>query len=318
MKKKLLTISTILFALFLIAMTIFNLYTLNSYYKYKKQLINYIGSINKINSIIAENANGQAFDLRKLSNALASISQLEIEATNFNADQKYSSTFLNLSKGIHYNKLFVSQLISILKNPSSSDVNTSLNNLAIYSAYCNHYYSSIKSTNKSFSLPSNTAALITRTKNYINYIYINNKNKEITSVEKSQFNINIQKLLDKFLLFKCNLYYYVQNARKNKMSYSDVIAKTNYIKDKLTALTNELSTLSVPNDCINIFNSFNKVLDDYNAYISSFLDAVTYEASNASNCDYSNLYKASNSNLNTMDKDLNKFKDNFNSFSNDK
>jgi hypothetical protein len=324
--KKILTLSaTITFTIFILFFMIFNILVLSKYYKYKSQIITYVQNINKINDIADSIVNGQTINVisakKLLPEAINSLTNLNTNIKNYPVENKYKNIFLNLSNGVNYNILMYKQLLAIVNNPDATDINSSLNNITAYKNSCNTYYTNIKSTTNSFSLPKQNDILVTNTSTFVSALINAKKNQAIINTQNLEFENNLQDIFSKFTTIKCNLYYYVECARKNQMSYSDVIGKALKNENNFNDLTEQFSEVNVPENNVSIYTSFKKVLDDYNAYLKSFISAVKQEQSEVSNSDdqtdFSNLYKVSNSKLVLMNKDFSLLKDNFNKFTND-
>jgi len=324
--KKILTLSaTITFTIVILFFMIFNILVLSKYYKYKRQISTYVQNINKINDIADSIVNGQTINVNSakklLPEAINSLTNLNTDIKNYPVENKYKNIFLSLNNGVNYNMLMYKQMLSIINNPYATDINSSLKNVVAYKNSCNTYYTNIKSTTNSFSLPKQNDILVNNASTYITYIINKEKTQEIINTQNLEFQNNLQDILSKFTTVKCNLYYYVECARKNQMSYSDVIGKALKNENSFNDLTEQFSEVTVPENNVSIYTSFKKVLDDYNAYLKSFISAVKEEQSEVSNSDdetdFSNLYKDSGSKLALMNKDFSLLKDNFNKFTND-
>lgn len=317
--------ATITFTIFVLSFMIFNIFVLNQYYKYRNQLSTYVNKINKINEVNHSIINGQTIDVNNaksfLPKAINSLAYLNTDIKNYHTDNKYNDVFINLSNGLSFNTLMYKQLLSIINNPNSSDVNISLKNLIVYKNKCNSFYNKIQSQNNSFRLPKQNDTLLNNTSNYISLLANKKKDDEIVSTQNLEFQNNLQNVLDKFSTIKCNLYYYVECARENKMTYSDVLSKDTKNQNSLNDLIEEFSAINIPEDKISIYNDFKKVLDDYNSYLKSFALSVKKEEKQISNSDdnsdLSDLYKDCNSKLTNMNKDFSSLKDNFNKIIND-
>lgn len=325
-KKKIIILSaTITFNIFLLIFILFNIFTLNQYNKYKKQFGTYIGNIYKINSSVSFVNNGQTIDIEKAKNKLPyvinSLIKVNIELDNYNSDSRYKDSFDSLKSGLDNNILMYKQLLSIINNPESININTSMNNAIRYKNNCENYYSSIKSSDKSFGLPKDSIILINNTSSYVsNFIKIK-KDRDILNTQNMEFQNNLNDILTKFNSIKVNLSYYSDSARKNTISYDNAIAKVQSNKDRFSELTQQFSQINVPSDEIKIYTNFKNVFDDYNSYIDSFSSALKNEKAAASSkdtsLDPSLIYKDANNKYSIMNKDFNTLNNDFKNFINE-
>lgn len=324
-KKKLVLLSAaITFNIFLIIFIFFNLFTLNEYYKSRKQLSTYISTIYKINTNVAVINNGQTIDIQKAKDKLPSVINSLIsvnkELENYNGDFRYKVTFNSLKSGLDNNILMYKQLLAIVNNLESTNINSSMKNVIIYKNNCDKYYSSIRSSNRSFGLPKDSTILTTNASAYISNFIMLKKDTDILNTQNMEFVNNLNNILNKFNSVKVDLSYYAKSARENAISYDSAVAKVQINKDNFNNLLQQFSQINVPVDQIKLYISFKTVFDDYNSYVNSFSSALntekaSYKSQNDSS-DFSSLYKDANNNYTIMNKDFESLKNDFKKISN--
>ena len=321
-KKKIILFScVILFFMFILIFICFDFYILSNYNKCKNTIRTYITQINEINTATATATitNGQTIDTKSgkivLPKTITSLSKLNDEIKNYSAKDKYESTFNYLNEGLNFNVLMYKQLLAIINNPDSPDISTSINNVRKYKNSCNSYYNNIKSKDSAFSLPKCNDTLVNNASNMVSSFIKTKKENTILNTENLEFDNNLQDIISKFKTIKCNFYYYAECARKNTMSYNDVINKITKNQDNFNDLKEQLSGITIPENKVSVYSSLKKVLDDYNSYINSFLTAINKEKKQSSDNiskDFSTLYKNANSKLNIMNHDFTSLKSKFN------
>lgn len=324
-KKKLMILSaTITFNIFLLVFIFFNLFTLNEYNKYKKQLGTYISNIYKINADVASINAGQTIDVEKAKDKLPfvinSLIKINKELENYNGDSRYKITFNSLKSGLDNNILMYKQLLSIVNNPESTDISSSMKNVVIYKNNCDNYYSSIKSSDRFFYLPKDSTILINNASIYVSNFIRLKKDRDILNTQNIEFQNNLTDILTKFNSVKVDLSYYAKSARENAISYDSAIAKVENNKNNFNNIMQQFSQINVPENQIKIYVSFKNVFDDYNSYVDSFSSALKKEKASSksqdNSSDFSSLYKDANNNYTIMNKDLDTLKNDFKNFVN--
>lgn len=324
-KKKLVLLSAaITFNIFLIIFIFFNLFTLNEYYSSRKQLSTYISTIYKINTNVAAINNGQTIDIEKAKDTLPSVINSLInvnkELENYNGNFRYKVTFNSLKSGLDNNILMYKQLLTILNNLESTDINSSMKNVIMYKNNCDKYYSSIRSSNRSFGLPKDSTILTTNASAYVSNFITLKKDTDISNTQNMEFVNNLNNILKNFNSIKVDLSYYAKSARENAISYDSAVAKVQINKDNFNNLMQQFSQINVPVSQIKIYINFKNVFDDYNSYLDSFSSALNKEnessKSQDNSSDFSSLYKDANNKYTIMNKDFNSLKNDFKEIAN--
>lgn len=315
-KKILILSATAMFSIFVVFFMIFDFYVLSKYNRCSNEISTYIKDISKINITASAITDGQTVNTKSgkliLPQTITSLSKLDATINNHDDYDNYKSTFDCLNEGLNFNILMYKQLLSIINNPDSPDISTSVNNVTKYKNSCNKYYLNIKSKDSAFSLPASINTLVNNTSNMVSSFIRTKKENEIIDNENSEFDNNLQNVLTKFSSIKCNLYYYAECARKNNISYDSAIAKVTKNQNDFNDLSEHLSEIIVPENRVSIYSALKKVFDDYDLYLKSFINAINKEKKCTtvySSKDLSNLYKDANSKLDLMNSDLTLLKD---------
>lgn len=305
-----------MFTIFAVFFIIFDFYVLSKYNRCRNEISTYIKDISKINITASAITDGQTVNTKSakliLPQTITSLSKLNATIKNHDDYDNYKSTFDCLNEGLNFNILMYKQLLSIINNPDSPDISTSVNNITKYKNSCNKYYLNIKSKDSAFSLPASINTLVNNTSNMVSSFIRTKKENEIIDNENSEFDNNLQNVLTKFSSIKCNLYYYAECARKSSISYDSAIAKVTKNQNDFNDLSEHLSEIIVPENRVSIYGALKKVFDDYDLYLKSFINAINKEKKGTtvySSKDLSNLYKDSNSKLDLMNSDFTLLKD---------
>ena len=318
-KKSYIYIFCIVINFLLLILILINFNFLNTYNIYKDNLSVFITKIQNSNEAVSTINVGQTINKENANKVLPeeinNLSKVNLSISNFKSDKNYANIFNSLNIGVKNNILMYKQILSIINNPECIDINTSIKNVTKYKNSCNYYYSKVKSNNKCFSLPAGSLVLINNTSTYVCTVVNSRKNINIINNEISDFENKLEDAFEKFNSIKANLNYYAECSRKKTITYNTAILKVQKNIDTFSNFLYTFSEINVPSDKFDTYNAFEKILNDYNSYVSSFIYALKKEKAIASSSnpssDYSYLYADTNKKFSEMNKALSSFKENF-------
>lgn len=234
-----------------------------------------------------------------------------------------SATYLNISRGLNENILLLDQLQAMLNNPYGNDLELASTNLKIYRDASDSYYNLVEYDNSNFSLGNSMYSMINETIDYC--ISSNNTKKmnEIKSAEADKFISTLNELVVSMDKLIENYYERVIDCRSNKMTYELLVSKLDDTISKMESVKNILSQMSIPNDFLDIYNSFSEVSTLYSKYVYDVKYAILTEMVRRESVDIKDdymdsLYDSSNKTLENVEKkykiftkEYNKLNDNY-------
>lgn len=223
---------------------------------------------------------------------------------------EYSSNYSNLSKGLNDNILLLDQLQAMLNNPYGNDIDMASESLKIYRDAADSYYNLIEYDNSTFSLGNSMYSVINETIDYCISSTNSKKIEEIKSAEAKKFLSTINELVISLDKIMDNYYDRVLECRSNKMTYELLISKIDDTLSKMDSIKNILSQMSIPNDFLDIYNSFSDVTTLYRKYIFDVKYAIVTESVRRDKADITkdymdSLYESSSKTLEDVE---NKYK----------
>lgn len=304
-------------------------YVMNdSYSDYETKVNKSITAINKANSGTAILIKSSTIDTEKTPQGLSAIInglQTQKDAVSaLTPTDKYKSPNASLIQGITSNMGFYSQLSSVLKNPNSSDIATSLDNLSRLKSDTVNFYKEASVNRLQVSLTSDTNKFMDNSIAYVNQLVKLQKNQEITSSQLTDFIKAMDDSFKNFQSIKTDYKAEVLNIRAGLGSYDALINEISDNKNKLANLKVDLAKASIPSKTgkynpLDIFNSLKGSLDDYDSYLDAFTYALANEKAQASNGKIDNdamakLYTTADSKMSKVVTDYNSFVQSYNNF----
>lgn len=298
-------------------------YVNKSYKSYEKNINKIVSTVQKINSDIYELYDNNTYDTKKVSEILSSkinsLTNTKNKLNGLNPAQKYQNSFEYLSNGLSYNiKLYkyTYDLINSLSDDADDKIENYIDAINNSKDNCIINYTNFSKLNDSLSvtLPKQTLNLIDNSINYSYFKVKEQKNKEIVHSQLLDFEENINNYLSQFTSISNDYSVYLETIRNNdkSMSYDDLLDLVSADLTEIAKLKQNYYNLTIPKQCVDLYNSFKRVLDDYEAYGESFkytlnIEKVKFNNDNLDNDSLNSMYK------NTKDKFL-KFQDSYDSF----
>lgn len=253
-----------------------------SYSEYDKQIKSYTDKINEINNSTSSLIKQQTIDSngakKNLPSKIDSLTSLKNNIQAINPTEKYYKVHSSLIDGLNNNILIYKQITSIISNPSSEDIEKSLENLKSYRDKCIESYSLFSRKNLSISLSPLSLKFINNSIFYTSELIRLNKDKAITDGQNSDFINNIDSILNDFLSLKTDYNSQIEASRKDK-KFTDLLFTLNKNTTSYQTLKSKLSNIIVPSKGINLYKALKKTLDSYSPYLDSISKAISYENS---------------------------------------
>ncbi|URZ03526.1 hypothetical protein [Clostridium felsineum] len=315
MKKKFLNKKTafIIFMSILSCVLVFsvtyNLFIISYYRDYEHSIETIASSINTANNI------SSSFDIKNTKTNVTKSINLLIKAQNhlnkLHEVNKYKYVVQDLKTGLSGNILAYKQLILCINNSEDPNISTSIHSLDKYRNSCLKQYSRVNCMKKDLLKIDKFIDLIYNSKHYFSEKEALKKYNTVSSEEVEEFTTNFSTMVNEFKSILTNFDSYAENARNKKISYTYVINKIEQSQNALDNFEQNLNTLSIPQSKLEVFSSLKKAMNDYKAYIKSFLPALTYEENSSdtyiSTSEVNKLYSDSNYKFKQTEEDLKEF-----------
>jgi hypothetical protein len=287
------------------------------YDSYEGSLLHNMNSITEANKTIAIFNSSQAIDVdyakEKLPNIIESLSTLSSQLEALEPTSKYKKEYENLRNGLDNNLLMYKHALVILNNPSSNDVNDSIETLKTLRGDCLDFYKTINISDTTITLPQTSLSFIDNLLNYSYSAFMIKKEADIKDLQLKDFTNKIDMLSKDFIDTKTNYYLYALKVRKNEMLYNEVLSLVNDNSIKLNEFKNDFNkNLSVPSSAIATYESFRPLFQLYESYLTDFKLALTSEkvqslSSMVNSATLDSLYDSSNAKFLEVDNAYNNF-----------
>jgi len=251
------------------------------YSSYKTTLVTTINGINDVNKNVAQFNSDQTIDVEyakeQLLIIIKDLSNYKNNLAVLQPTTKYKKDHENLILALDDNLKIYNKTLSILNNPSGSDVEKSVEDLKTLRNDCINYYSLIDIKNIEITLPKVSLAFIDNVLNYSSSAVMLRKETDIKSEQNNEFISQTESLSVDFLNTKINFYSYVAKVRKKDMTYEALLSLVDEDFTKLSEVQNSFNSLSVPDSALPTYEAFKTLLNDNEKYLMDFKLALTSE-----------------------------------------
>lgn len=273
----------------------------------KHSLKYYTKKINEINNNTNSLIKNDNTNIDKSKEELPKIiSELILVKNNLNSltpSDKEVKLKNDIIKGVNNNIHIYEQLLSVFNNPKGKDIDKSYEDVKKYKNECLKYY----------ALEEKALKYIDVSIYYIEGLIRENKDKEIHHSHYTDFIDNIDSILSSFIEVKIDFLSYRDDINDDKLTYDEVIHTLDYVTAEFEDIKSDFSKISVPNQGLEYYKLFSKVLDYYNSYLKSFDYAINKELetikddSSIEVSNFNHLYAESSLNYKLMNSNYNDF-----------
>lgn len=275
---KYLAFFTVAIGLFLLS---YSFFSKTAYKGYDRYLVNKISEIQKINDKSKDFTSEDSIDkdkaVKKLPSINSDLNAVRNDLTS-KAPEESNENYDNLVKGLESNILIIQQLEAMVNNPMGKDIDKASENLKNYADTTNNYYSLINIKNINFSIGKQLSLALDNT---IKYCRTSNnllKQAEIKVDQYSSFITKIDELNTLFQNNKVDYYPEALKARKNQVSYELTISNIDRNITTFETIKKSLEGMVIPNDTLELYRSFNAVIDQYYDYLKNTKYALATES----------------------------------------
>lgn len=283
---------------------------------YEKNMSEHITTLNNINKKVAVFVKDQTIDTEAAKKGLsACIDELVALKSDLQGEvpsEQYKISHANIIDGVQSNAQIYRQILSILQNPSSNDIDKAVNNLTKYREECVKNYAQFSLKDKRVELPKEASAFIENSTSYTLELIKIKKDLDIKNAQNLEFSEKLNTVIAKFVPLKIDFKVQLQKIRTGIGSYDDVLALIDQNKEQYAALKKEYSSITPPQTASKVFYAFNSVLDDYNLFLQEIRFAVTNEKLMPKNkpldeISLKNLYTTSDERFSTLETNYDNF-----------
>ncbi|SHE48119.1 hypothetical protein [Clostridium fallax] len=295
---------------FIIPIYLFSNGRLNKDFQNAKKVSKNINSINDNLKLAIKNSSlDTSVAVSILSDNINNLSSLKNNLKNLKISDKYKDVFNSLDASLDSNLRLCNQTSLLLQNPSSNDIEVSLDSL----------YSLLDETNKNYlycskyglnpSLTSSGEDFYNAVQTYINEIIKINRDSKINSSKNNEFIRSLDDSISKLNPIIEDLIPAIEKVREDKRDIGVIIDNVKEKKSSLNLLINDFNSMSVPSQGMECFEKFQIVLDNAKVYLDSLMESLKEEEA-FNKIDYSNVntdYEKTNSSLDSFKTFYNEF-----------
>ncbi|MBK1812493.1 hypothetical protein JHL18_17885 [Clostridium sp. YIM B02505] len=271
-------------AILIIAISVYFLFN-NFLYPERKQLADISATIVSINENLKKPIVSSSMDtelaISTLTDNLSKLLKEKNKLEQIKPSAKYKDTYENLSLGLNNNMKLYEQTLNIMKNPSSKDIQASLQNLTKYEEDCIKYYKLCKSNGVKVSLSPSFSSFFSSVSSYVNQLVKLNRDSDIKTSQKNDFLIAFDDCIKNFYPLKEDLSAAVTRAQDENRSLSGIQSDVANKIVQLEKLKTSLYEISVPSDGVECFSDFEETLKSYDTYISTLSEALKSQSNQA-------------------------------------
>ena len=256
--------------------------SLNSYERSVKDIVDAINTTNKsTKALLKDNVPNVDACKKRLPEMIDQLKDSKIKLEALIPGDKFKLQHSSIKDGLNSNILMYTQVLNIFTNPNSKDISGSIQDFTQYRDDGENFYAQFGMKGMSISILENANDFLKAFELYANQLVKVQRDSDIKASQNLDFSSKIDELIAKFIPIKTDFSVELKKARDKTSSYNDVLNVANSYKDKSSQLEKDFLKISVPENCKAVKDSLNKVFNDYDSYIQSFILAVGQESSAA-------------------------------------
>ncbi|WLF69739.1 hypothetical protein Q6375_01580 [Clostridium septicum] len=250
--------------------------------KTMKEFNNIAKEINKINLSLEDCVDDLTIDTKKsietlnnsskkLKELSSKISEVEIKS---DIDSKIKS---NLSDSLATTITLYDFCFHIISDSSNIKSGDEINEFNTYTENCLNSYNSLAENNIYIRFSEKSLLFFDNANNYVNTIIKINRDNDIKNIQKREFVLILDSFTSTIDKLCQDLTTAIQKVKEDKRDLKVILDDISE-KDKLLEdLKNNVHSMSIPDGCMEFYNSLQEFLKIYDVYIKSMKEAVTFE-----------------------------------------
>lgn len=222
-----------------------------------------------IDTTITKNILSEGID--NLNKLLQSISEVE------DASQNISITKANLTTAVNSTISLFDYSLETLSNPESIKSVDDLNSFDTLREACVTNYSNLAPNKIYVNFSKETITFLNNFSSYMNTLIKINRDSQFINSQKRAFINTLQGYKSDISYLNEDLSIAINKVREDKRDLKVIIDDLYKKEETYNSLKENLTLISIPEGCMDIYESLNEYLNSYSAYLLSIKDAVIYE-----------------------------------------
>lgn len=248
----------------------------------EKAIQAYVNDINKVNKSVGTLVKGQTIDAdlakKNLPGYIDSLTAIKDKAQKFVSTEKYKDTYANLVDGLTDNINLYRQILAILQNPNSSELQSAYNDLNKYKDQCLNHYAQFNIKDIKIDLPKEALNFVNYSSTYTLELAKIRRDADIKNSQALDFSEKLDAITQRFIPLRTDYAAQLQKIRSGSGSFDDLLAQIDQDRDKYTALKKDLLSMTIPDDkARTVHTAFKNIINDYDPYIQQLKYSVNNE-----------------------------------------
>lgn len=268
--------------LFLILFSLFFLTYNSKENRTKRYLKNISKDLNKINSTLPNAVKDLTIDtdeskkllssgLEHLNEILVSVSEVEDVSTEVSLTKDKLNTALNSTISLYDFSLSTLYNPENIKNVDDLDKFNTLKNSCIMN------YSELTSSNIIINFSEETVKYLDNFSNYMNALIKINRYSEFKDKQTRDFIYILESYKNDISYLNEDLSIAINKVREDKRDLQVIIDDIYKKEEVYNNIKQKITSISIPDGCIEIYEALNEYLNSYSAYLMSIKEATIYE-----------------------------------------
>lgn len=290
--------------LFLLSFSLFFLAYNSKENRTKRYLKNLSKDLNEINLTLSSGIKDLTIDthmskdilssgLEGLNKTLESVSDVE------EISPEVSSAKSNLTTALNSTIALYDISLSTLSNPGTIKSNEDLDTINSLKDTCILNYSKLKDNKINISFSDENLKYFNNLSNYMNTLIKINRDSEFKNTQTRDFIYILEGYKNDISYLNEDLSIAINKVREDKRDLQAIIDDIYKKEETYNNLKDKVAFISIPEGCMEVYESLTEYLNSYSAYLKSIKEAVIYEKTTTDVNKFSNEidknYKNSNS-----------------------
>lgn len=242
----------------------------------------YVKQINDVNKRLGSLNKGQTLDTelakKELPGDIEKLLNIKDNAQKFTSTERYKESFDNLVEGLNNNINLYKQILAVLQNPNSKDLQNAYNDLNKYKDECLNHYALFNVKDMKIDLPQEALQFVNSASAYTLELAKSRRDSDIKNSQAVDFSSKLDGISQRFVPLKTDYSQQLQKVRSGNGSFNDILNLIDQHKDQYNTIKKDFLSLIVPDDNARaVQTAFKGVLDSYE---SSYLPQIKFSVTN--------------------------------------
>lgn len=248
----------------------------------KRYLKNLTGELNDINSNLTDGVKDLTIDTNKtkeiLSTGIEDLNNLIISVAEVDSTSSDTSSFKdNLTNALNSTINLYDNSLIILSNPENIKNNEEINKFNTLKENCILDYSKLEANNIKINFSNESIKFFDNFSNYMNTLIKINRDSVFKNKQQKDFMYTLESFNNDIIYLNEDLTLAINKVREDKRDFQGIIDDIYKKEETFNNLKEKTAFLSIPEGCMEIYESLNEYLNTYSAYLNAIKEAVIYE-----------------------------------------